>query len=720
MKYYHDYEKKNKIHSYSGILKIINHNISYVILNDDWANDLSEYSYTDRRSTFGHKTPNANEVGIGAQTPNSERSDYNNESPINCLHLSNAESKVCENTYLNKDKKTIIVILNSTYVNRCFHNNLVIIELLANDLPPSKQKFFKNLNLKFNILGSGKIINQLSLNNNLYISGILCVNEKINYGKTKKNVPIYLFKPCDSKYPYFLVPSNFKNVDKVNVYAFVKFKEWKINQKYPIGMCEKIIGNIGISTNEYQHLLYKYQLVQKDYKNKTIQNLLDKLPSPSNINRKEYFNHNIFSVDPIGCLDKDDAIHIEHHNKIYKVVIHISDVSSYITENSELDLEAKKRLTTIYLPNKNIHMLPTQLSENILSLLQGKKRYCISTEIYIDENKNIIKYDIHRSIIINNYSLNYDECEDIIHHNKNHKIQDDIKKIYEITKHLYNKNYESHNINFDSHKMIEILMVLTNKIIGEKLYKFNRNNLILRTHNKIGENKSIHPIISKCNHLNDFLNHINSQSANYKSSHLLIYDEISHYGLNCKFYTHFTSPIRRYVDIIVHRILTHILLNNASPNTLTNYNILCDNLNNINKRIKKLSRDTNKIKLIEENLQNKLTSAYIYKINSITNKIYLFLDEYHLSFDIYILNFKLNKIIEIISDSNEIIIKRISDSQTLIKYKLYQKLNILISSRLGADHFKNKIIISLLNKDNEKIIDLIDNDNSNLLEIQKN
>ena len=241
-------------------------------------------------------------------------------------------------------------------------------------------------------------------------------------------------------------------------------------------------------------------------------------------------------------------------------------------------------------------------------------------------------------------------------------------------------------------------MILTNETIAAKIFNFNSNNCILRKHEK--KDYDINKEIID-NQLRKYLEIMESNAASY----ICNFDEnnYSHDSLNIKLYTHFTSPIRRYADIIIHRIMNQIITNNKKNG---NWDSVCNQMNNVNKNIRKFERDIDKINFISQNLNNQVFEAFITEIKPITRKIQIFIKENKLSFYINIFSDKLKEII-ICNFEKKYFEISYKDKEIKNRFYLFQKINILVSTRLEANNIDKKSIISLLDNQNTKIIDLL-------------
>lgn len=253
-----------------------------------------------------------------------------------------------------------------------------------------------------------------------------------------------------------------------------------------------------------------------------------------------------FTIDPLESNDFDDAISCVG-NKVY---IHIVDIVNYLDKEKEEN--AARLAFTLYLAEGNHNILPKEIAESEWSLTVGNERRVITVEIIFNEDLTVNKYDIYQSTIIVKHRYNYENASinpfllsisDKF--KKNHLTIPTIKMIIEpVTGNLLNIEHEYNNSN--SHRIIETLMVLTNMLISKHL---NVHNLIpQRYHSKLKELSDVPP--TKDEVINSFIAIKTFSSASYET------DKTGHYGLGLNTYTHFTSPIRRYFDVIIHKILS--------------------------------------------------------------------------------------------------------------------------------------------------------------------
>lgn len=317
-------------------------------------------------------------------------------------------------------------------------------------------------------------------------------------------------------------------------------------------------------------------------------------------------NIKTITIDGETSKDLDDAISIEKIEDKYKVYVHISDVSHFIDIDSPLDLEARNRGNSSYLIDKVYSMFPEILSNNIMSLNENEDRFAITLIFIIDNEGNIIESNICRSLIKSDRRLSYDYAENII----NKKVEEEnwlielMNNAVELKNILHKKRKEGKGLEFDntdikiildeegypiefygeekkeSAHIIEELMLLTNSEIAKKLkdydgalyryhglpdeYRFN--NFKILTHNKGYELKKLP---NEDYDIKSFVENIKGKSEEKLLIPVLLrsmtpssYSVInkSHFGLGFDYYTYFTSPIRRYADLIIHRIVKSVLI----------------------------------------------------------------------------------------------------------------------------------------------------------------
>jgi ribonuclease R len=344
-------------------------------------------------------------------------------------------------------------------------------------------------------------------------------------------------------------------------------------------------------------------------------------------NRRDFRNVLTVTIDPVRAKDFDDAISIrETKPGIFEIGVHIADVSFYVRPGTKLDAEARLRATSIYLTNRVIPMLPPALSDDLCSLKEGVDRLAFSAVFTLDDKANILDQWFGRTIINSNKRFTYEDVERIIEAKEGlyvkelTKLKDladklDKKKIkagalaFEEDEYAYEVDAEGKPISImkaerlESHKLVEDFMLLANKQVAEyvsKLVKNRDHSFVYRIHDtpdpeklkdflrfiklfghKIeNDSKRLSPLA-----LNSFLKTldglpeedvINDAAVRSMSRATYSTKNIGHFGLAFKHYTHFTSPIRRYPDLVVHRLLDlYLNKKKVEASVLTELDNLC-------------------------------------------------------------------------------------------------------------------------------------------------
>ena len=397
-------------------------------------------------------------------------------------------------------------------------------------------------------------------------------------------------------------------------------KDEKGNYK---GEVIKILGHKNDPGVDILSIVSKYEIndVFSDEVMEAVEQLPLEVTEEEYIERRDLRNKTIFTIDGDDAKDLDDAVSIDKlENGHYLLGVHIADVSHYVKENGEIDKEAYERGTSVYLADRVIPMLPHKLSNGICSLNGGVDRLTMSCDMEIDEKGNIVDYDIYESVINSKKRMTYRAVNDILEKNivepGYEPFVDDLKEM-EVLAHILRKNKERRGyIDFDideakiivndngeaidvklrergtGEKLIEDFMIAANETVATHIY-YMELPFIYRIHGKPNEEKieSFSQFLKTLgisiqynkNEITpkDMQRVLDSLKEN-KLFHLLsslllrsmqkaVYDKnnIGHFGLASKCYTHFTSPIRRYPDQTVHRLLrTYLFQKKLDPETI--------------------------------------------------------------------------------------------------------------------------------------------------------
>jgi len=459
----------------------------------------------------------------------------------------------------------------------------------------------------------GKIINVIRKEGGHKIVGVLKLFGKHKLSPNAKGVATYNFQPRDKRYPCMTVCSNIlkgKNPPTENVFCVVEFLEWTTEMKIPRGTIYHIIGEISDDKNNFIMNMWNRNLYRKTPKLPKEFELTDF----NNQRREDYTNKTIFSIDPPGCIDIDDAFHIcEKPNGSYEIGVHISDVSSYICENSPLDIMAQQNSTSIYLPHEKHNMLPSQLADDALSLHEGKPRSAFTTNIFVNAEGEITDFEFKHTRILNRKAYNYDEANleltkevqgetnNDLKRENNNEVSQSLRMLFNLYEKMMTKfnfnSFAKDNPNKDTHDLVEYFMVLTNHIVCKYLQINSTkypSNFINRIHKSPDLSRMPDGLAKSSVRLGNFMYRRCMSAAEYSTN------KGEHFGLSIDQYLHFTSPIRRYADVLAHRFLDeviqeHKLSSEDINDRVEKTNQICQHMNQTAKRIKQLERDNQKV-----------------------------------------------------------------------------------------------------------------------------
>lgn len=574
-----------------------------------------------------------------------------------------------------------IVQINNNYQEILFVNDSEKISINPNII--LKYKFFNNDIINYNIDTNHIDIIHSNIKKTKIV-GILNINRKLIYGFNSKKNPYYLFKPLNKCFPNFYVAVNDKNLKNKNgkYYIVVKFNEW--SKKIPSATIFKYIGPVGDKKCEIEKLLYFYDIDTRLYKLKQKINqsssIYDVFDSNDLKNIKDMKHLNVFSIDPLGSRDIDDALSIQYKDDLKIIGIHIADVSTWFFKFKLDHFIKHNRFFTVYLNDKKFNLFPNILSDNLMSLIHKKDRLSLSLYITFDKNNNILDFYFQNDIINVQKNFSYEKFNNIF---KKHTHFNDL---FELSKSL---KFSQINSDFDSHNMIENYMILANKLTAEYLINNNKNP-ILRSHSETKYNIDFSSIE---NHkLKNFLKIFQTKSAEYIQYNDKSTFNYFHFGLNINYYAHFTSPIRRVIDIINHIKIKQTLSLNHVP-----FDIDINKVNSVNKNLRKLDRQLNQIDKIDSIIDKNLICYLVdYKIN-------------HLYFYVPSINYYFKKIIykndDVLknlqfqcNDSKFTIINK--NTNQFIKLNKFFSYNIIIKKLLHSNDF----YYNLINIDFQKII----------------
>ncbi|XP_034936260.1 exosome complex exonuclease RRP44 [Chelonus insularis] len=423
----------------------------------------------------------------------------------------------------------------------------------------------------------------------------------------------HLFVPAERKIPKIRIETRQSEI-LYSQRIIVAIDSWPRNSRYPLGHFVRALGNVGDKDTENEVLLLEHDVPHGRFSDAVL-SFLPKLPwviTETDLAQRVDLRHlDICSVDPPGCTDIDDALHCkELENGNLEVGVHIADVSHFIRPGTALDKEAALRATTVYLVDKRIDMVPELLSSNLCSLRGNEERFAFSCIWEMDHDANIIGTKFCKSVIRSRRAMTYEEAQLLIDDpSQQDPITLSLRGLNNLAKKMKKRRHEngalvlaSPEIRFqidnethdpieveakklrDTNSMVEEFMLLANTSVAEKIVQEFPECAMLRRHPeppqvnfepliKAGKHQGFEINTSSGKELARSLESAHKEDNPYFNTMLKILatrcmmqavyfvsgmvqqSEFFHYGLACPIYTHFTSPIRRYADIIVHRLL---------------------------------------------------------------------------------------------------------------------------------------------------------------------
>lgn len=407
-----------------------------------------------------------------------------------------------------------------------------------------------------------------------------------------------------------IIPRNAMKGGKSGDKVIARITQWSDNQMNPRGEIVDILGRKGENTAEMHAILAEFGLPYKYPEN--VERAAEKIDAgitPEEIAKREDFRGvTTFTIDPRDAKDFDDALSIRQlANGNWEVGVHIADVTHYVTPHSVIEREARERATSVYLVDRTIPMLPERLSNGICSLRPNEEKLTFSAIFELDKEANVVNHRIGRTVICSDRRFTYEEAQEIIEGAEG-DFKREILALDDLAKKLRRRRYDAGALEFDraevrfeidetgkpvdvyfkeskdANKLIEEFMLLANLTVAESIGKVVKGkkakNFVYRVHDKPDTEKIVNfsQIASRFGYkvnpegsakavnksLNKLLKNVKGKGEENMLSMLAIRsmakavyttDNIGHYGLALDYYTHFTSPIRRYPDMMVHRLL---------------------------------------------------------------------------------------------------------------------------------------------------------------------
>uniref|UniRef100_A0A8P4GG87 Exosome complex exonuclease RRP44 n=1 Tax=Dicentrarchus labrax TaxID=13489 RepID=A0A8P4GG87_DICLA len=448
----------------------------------------------------------------------------------------------------------------------------------------------------------------------------------------------HLFTPADRRIPRIRIETR-QSSTLAGQRIMVAIDGWPKHSRYPNGHFVRSLGSAGEKDTEQEVLLLEHDVPHQDF-SQAVLSFLPKMPwaiTPEDMVKREDLRHlTVCSVDPPGCTDIDDALHCrELDNGNLEVGVHIADVSHFIRPGNAMDKEAANRGTTVYLCGKRIDMVPELLSSNLCSLRSNVERMAFSCIWEMNDKAEILKTRFTKSVINSKASLTYAEAQMRIDDTTmNDDITQSLRGLNKLAKILKRQRIEKgaltlsslevrFHIDSETHdpidlqtkelmetnSMVEEFMLLANISVAQKIYDEFPDCAMLRKHPapppsnydillKAAKSKNVEIHTDSAKALADSLDGAKVDGFPYFNTLLRILatrcmmqavyfcsgmdSDFHHYGLASPIYTHFTSPIRRYADIIVHRLLAvAIAADSTYPDLMDKHkqSALANNLN---------------------------------------------------------------------------------------------------------------------------------------------
>jgi len=487
----------------------------------------------------------------------------------------------------------------------------------------------------------GEVIEILQ-RNKMEFTGIVKLSERFAF-----------FIPDDRKMMHdIFIPMNQLNGAKNGIKAVAEITDWPTDAKNPIGRIKHILGAQGENDTEMNAILAEYGFplsfpAEVEHESEEIP---ETITEQEIARRRDFRDILTFTIDPFDAKDFDDAISFRYlDNGHYEIGVHIADVSHYIKPDSALDKEALDRATSVYLVDRVIPMLPERLSNGLCSLRPREDKLCFSAVFVMDENAYIQEEWYGKTIIHSNRRFTYEEVQEIIE-TKQGDHSKEIEELNALAYKLRERKFKNGAISFettevkfkldetgkpigvyvkerkDAHKLIEDFMLLANRKVAEHVSKMGKGKhkytFVYRVHDspkpeslanfaqfaaRFGyriNTKSDKETAKSLNYLMEDVEGKKEQNVltqlAIRSMAKAIYTtkSSSHYGLAFDHYTHFTSPIRRYPDVMVHRLLFHYLNGGQSANA-EHYEKLCQHSSQMEKKAADAERASVKYKQAE-------------------------------------------------------------------------------------------------------------------------
>ena len=434
--------------------------------------------------------------------------------------------------------------------------------------------------------------------------------------------------------------------------AIGRITEWPAKARNPFGEIIEVLGDAGENETEMHAILAEYDLPIRFPENvlKAAEKIPLEIPEEEIERRRDMRDVTTFTIDPADAKDFDDALSVRQLKEgLWEVGVHIADVSHYVKPNTILDDEAYNRATSVYLVDRVVPMLPEKLSNGVCSLRPNEDKLCFSAVFQLNEQAEVVKEWFGKTVIHSDRRFAYEEAQEVIETGEG-DLKDEILRLNELARKLRQRRFKEGSIAFDrievkfeidengkplsvffkeskdSNKLIEEFMLLANKKVAEHIGKVKANKqartFVYRIHDKPDPEKldNFNHFIKRFGYnimttspatisksLNSLMEHVQGKTEQNVIETLAIRSmakaeystrNIGHYGLGFEYYSHFTSPIRRYPDVMVHRLLERYMEGGRSVNA-QKFEDYCKHSSEMENRAANAERSSIKYKQVE-------------------------------------------------------------------------------------------------------------------------
>ena len=479
----------------------------------------------------------------------------------------------------------------------------------------------------------------------------------------------------------YIPNSKIANADNRDLVA-VEITFWGDDDRKPEGKIIKVLGSSTNSKNMIEALIYREGL-SEEFSNEAMQQTKEVIKEKIDYsNRKDLTKLPIITIDGADAKDLDDAVYVEKlENGNYKLIVAIADVSHYVKKDTVLDLEARHRGNSVYLVDRVLPMFPKEISNGICSLNEKEEKLTFSCEMEIDLKGDVVNYEVYKSVIKSVHRMTYKDVNAILDGDKDlineySDIYEMLKQMLELSKILRAKKFTRGSIDFElpelkvvldkdnnkvekvllrdrgeGEKIIEDFMIAANETVAERIYWLELAS-IYRTHEKPDREKivGLNEILAKFGYKIPNFDNLHPKQfqeiierSKDKETSMLVHktilralkqarytvEDIGHFGLSSSHYTHFTSPIRRYADLMVHRVLFSSIDNSVKQLKLADLDEIAQHISKTERVAMKAEDESVRIKLVEY-MQKRVGETFNVMVTGFAQKKVFFETDEHI------------------------------------------------------------------------------------------